>query len=126
VTVYLSVKQVLFLHMRLIEETGGAHGVRDLGLLRSAVARPHTTFAERELYPDLFYKAAALMHSLVLNHPMVDGNKRIGISAAAIFLELNGFVLSADQDEVKAFVLQVAQGRAKIDEIAKWLQAHCR
>ena len=80
---YLTVEQVLFIHMRLIAETGGSPGLRDLGLLASAVARPQATFGGEDLYPDLLSKAAALMDSLVRNHPFVDGNKRVGITAAA-------------------------------------------
>jgi len=86
---YLTAEQVLFIHARIIEETGGAHGVRDLGLLESAAARPQATFDGEDLYPDLFTKAAALMHALIQNHPFVDGNKRTGTVAAGLFLEIN-------------------------------------
>ncbi len=125
-TIYLSVQQVLFIHMRLIEETGGAYGVRDLGLLQSAVARPRATFDLQELYPDLYSQAAALMHSLILGHPMMDGNKRLGITAAAIFLEYNGLELTADHRELEVFVLRVAQGHIGVDEITLWLRANIR
>ena len=91
----MTVEQVLFLHSRLVEETGGAHGVRDLGLLESAVARPGATFGGEDLYAEVFRKAAALMASLILNHPFVDGNKRTGIAAAALFLARNGCQLMA-------------------------------
>ena len=77
---YLTVPQILFLHSRLIEETGGSQGLRDLGLLESAVARPQTSFSGEDLYPGLFTKAAALMDSLINNRPFLDGNKRTGIS----------------------------------------------
>lgn len=79
-TRYLTVPQILFIHARLIDETGGAHGLRDLGALEAASARPQATFAEQELYPDFFSKAAALLDSLINNHPFVDGNKRTGIT----------------------------------------------
>lgn len=85
-TRYLTPQQVLFIHARLIATTGGEHGVRDVGLLASAVARPQATFDGADLYPDLSEKAAALMDSLTRNHPFVDGNKRTAIAAAALFL----------------------------------------
>ena len=82
--IYLTPEQVLFIHSRLVAETGGSHGVRDLGLLESAVARPRATFDGKELYPDLFTKTAVLMDSLINNHPFLDGNKRTGITAAGL------------------------------------------
>lgn len=83
---YLTTAQVLFIHARLVAETGGTPGIRDLGLLEAAVARPQAPFDGEDLYPDLATKAAALMASLVGNHPFVDGSKRAGITDAAIFL----------------------------------------
>ncbi|HXF69069.1 MAG TPA: type II toxin-antitoxin system death-on-curing family toxin [Thermoflexus sp.] len=121
---FLTVEQVLFLHARLIEETGGAHGVRDLSLLESAVVRPQATFGGKDLYPDLFSKAAALMDSLIRNHPFVDGNKRTGIAAAALFLLQNGYRLTATNEELEAFTLYVAESKPEISEIAAWLKAH--
>jgi len=121
---YLGPEQVLFLHARLIEETGGGHGLRDLALLESAVNRPRATFGDQDLYPDLFAKAAALMDSLIRNHPFVDGNKRTGIAAAALFLVQNGYRLTATNAEVEAFVLRVVKAEPDVAEIAGWLQAH--
>lgn len=117
---YLTAAQVLFIHARLLAETGGAPGIRDLGLLEAAVARPQATFDGADLYPDLASKAAALMASLVGNHPFVDGNKRAGITAAAIFLQRNGLRLTATNEAVKAFTLSVAQGQVTVTEIAAW------
>ncbi len=121
---YLGPEQVLFLHARLIEETGGSHGLRDLALLESAVNRPRATFAGRDLYPDLFAKAAALMDSLIRNHPFVDGNKRTGVTAAALFLVQNGRRLTATNAEVEAFVLRVVEAEPDVAKAAEWLQAH--
>ena len=121
---YLSPEQVLFLHARLIEETGGGHGLRDLALLESAVSRPQATFGGQDLYADLFAKAAALMELLIRNHPFVDGNKRTGIAAAALFLVQNGYRLTATNAEVEAFVLRVVKAEPDVAEIAGWLQAH--
>jgi death-on-curing protein len=87
---HLTPEQVLFIHSRLVTETGGSHGLRDLALLESAVARPRATFDSKELYPDLFTKAAALMDSLIKNHHFLDGNKRTGITATGLFFRING------------------------------------
>ena len=122
--IYLTVAQVLFIHARLIAETGGAPGIRDLGLLESAVARPQATFDAQELYPDRFTKSAALMASLVGNHPFVDGNKRVGITAAGLFLRRNGVQLAATNAEVEELTLHVAQGAMTIDQIAAWFAEH--
>lgn len=107
---YLSPAQVLFIHMRLIAETGGSAGLRDFGLL-AAVARPQATLDSQDLYPDLFSKTAALMDSLVRNHPFVDGNKRVGITAAGLFLSLNGWRLTVSNSELERFTLQIAQSQ---------------
>jgi death-on-curing protein len=119
---YLTPEQVLFLHARLIAETGGSQGVRELGLLQSAVACPQASFGGVDLYPNLFSKAAALFDSLVRNHPFVDGNKRTGIAAATIFLRLNGRRLTASNAEVEAFTLAVARGETSLEAIADWLR----
>lgn len=121
---YLTPEQILFLHARLISETGGTQGVRDLGLLVSAVGRPQATFEGSELYPDIYVKASALMHSLIQNHPFVDGNKRTGIAAASIFLQVNGFRLTAANREVEVYTLSVARGEQEVPAIASWLEKH--
>ena len=118
---YLTPGQVLFIHARLVVETGGEHGIRDLGLLLSAVARPQAVFDKNDLYPDVYSKAAALMESLVNNHPFVDGNKRTGFTAAALFLRFNGYRLSVSSEEVVSFVLSIARGERSVEAIAAWL-----
>ena len=122
--IYLTVEQVLFVHMRLIVETGGGTGVRDLGLLASAVARPQATFGGEDLYPDLFAKAAALLDSLVRNHPFVDGNKRVGITAAGVYLQMNGQRLTASNAELETFTLQVARSELPVEHMTSWFRAH--
>ncbi len=119
---YLTTEQVLFLHARLIEETGGAHGVRDLGLLLSAPGRPQATFEDRELYSDIFSKAAALMDSLIRNHPFLDGNKRTGVTTAGLFLLRNGFRLTASNASLETLALNIARSKHTIDEISTWLR----
>lgn len=122
--VYLTVEQVLFIHMRLIAETGGSAGVRDLDLLASAVGRPQVSFGGQDRYPDLCHKAAALLDSLVRNHPFVDGNKRVGIAAVGLFLRRNGLRLTASNAELEQFTLQVARSEASMEQIVAWLKSH--
>lgn len=119
---YLTAEQVLFIHARLISETGGAHGVRDLDLLLSAVARPQATFDGLDLYPDLFLKAAALLESLIGNHPFVDGNKRTAITSTGLFLKVNRYRLIADNQQLEAFTLQCAQRLIPLEQMALWLK----
>ena len=121
---YLTVEQILFLHARLIDETGGSHGVRDLGLLLSAVGRPQASFEGKDLYSDLFTKAAALLDSLIRNHPFIDGNKRTGVSAAGLFLVRNGFRLAAQNTDLEELALAIAQAKMTVEEAATWLREH--
>ena len=122
--IYLTPAQVLFIHTRLIAETGGAPGLRDIGLLAAAVAWPQATFGGRDLYPDLLRKAAALMESLIRNHPFVDGNKRTGVSAAALMLRLNGRRLTAGNEKLEQFALDVARGLMDLDGITAWFEQY--
>jgi death on curing protein len=122
VTRYITPEQVLFLHSRLIDETGGAHGVRDLSMLLSALGRPQATFDGNELYPDVFTKAAALLDSLIRNHPFVDGNKRTAITAAALFLQTNGYHLAVENDEMVRFTLDCAQAKVTFPDITEWFK----
>lgn len=121
---YLNAQQVLFIQSRVIAETGGQAGVRDLSLLESAVARPQATFSGVELYPVLFEKAAALLDSLVNNHPFVDGNKRTGIVATGLFLRSNGYRVHTSQSAIEQFTLQVATTHPPIETLAAWLKAN--
>ena len=123
---YLTAEQVLFIHARVIGETGGPHGVRDIGLLQSAVARPQATFDGQELYPDVFSKAAALMTSLARNHVFLDGNKRTALTATGVFLRMNNRSFKASQDELVQFILAVAVAVGKLSdsETAKWFKKH--
>ena len=123
---YLSVAQVLFIHARLIAETGGSPGLRDLGLLSSAVARPQATFDGQDLYPDLFSKTAALMDSLVRNHAFIDGNKRVGITAAGLFLRIHGRQLTASNAELERFTWDVAQTHVSLDGMTIWFEQNSK
>ena len=120
-TEFLDLDDVLHLAERLL---GSPAPVRDVGLLGSAVARPRTTAFGEDAYPDIWHKAAALLQSIVKNHPLVDGNKRLGWVAAAVFLELNGVAASGiSNDDVYEFVMSVASGSHDIGEIAHLLRA---
>lgn len=121
-TVYLSVEQLLRLHERQLRAFGGAPGMRDRGGLEAAVARPQTTFGGEDLYPDVEAKAAALMHSVVMNHPFVDGNKRLGAMAAELFLAVNGYDLGASDEALVEVSLAVARGEVSAEALAIWLR----
>lgn len=112
----------LFLHDRLIEETGGEHGVRDLGGLESALARPQAAFGDTEFYPDIFAKAAVLMDGLTRNHAFIDGNKRISISTAVLFLQVNSYRLTATNPELEQFAMYVTTLKPTVDTIADWFR----
>lgn len=123
-TRYLSTKQVLFIHDRMIKRFGGSSGIRDLGLIESAVARPKATFDRQELYGNIFDKAAALLQSLLKNHPFVDGNKRTALTSAGSFLKLNGYsLMNSHKDEIE-FGIAVDNGHLPLDQISKWLKDH--
>ncbi|QDV41284.1 Toxin Doc [Stieleria neptunia] len=117
----LTLSEVLELHRRVIEQTGGAGGVRDLAGVEFAVVQPQMTFDGDELYPSLIDKAAALCFSLVMNHPFVDGNKRIGHAAMETFLFLNGHELNANVDDAESLFLKLAAGDVERDELVDWI-----
>lgn len=120
ITLYPTLSEVIELHRILIERFGGANGIRDLGLLESALMRPQTGY-----YKTLSLEAAALMQSLCQNHAFVDGNKRIAFAVTAIFLRMNGFRLKVDADNGESFLIgRVIGEKAGIDEIAAWLEKH--
>jgi death-on-curing protein len=123
---YLTPAEVLLLHARLIQRTGGTSGVRDMGLLESALSRPQATFGQNDLYPDLWGKAAALMHSLIKDHPFVDGNKRTALTVTGVFLELNGHKLAASNQAVLEFARKVVMRGMELAEMVDWLEAHSR
>jgi death-on-curing protein len=126
VTEYLSVRQVLRIHALQIEVFGGSAEVRDRGALEAAVARPQTTFDGEDLYRDLADKAAALLHSLVQNHPFIDGNQRVGAMAMELFVVANEHELRAGDDELEALVLAVARGELAAEALAIWIRQRLR
>lgn len=122
--IILSKEQILILHSQLIEATGGSDGIRDEGMLESAISNPFQTFGGKELYPSIQAKAAQLCYGLVKNHPMIDGNKRIGAHAMLVFLALNGYELQYTQTELSDTILSVAAGKLDATDILKWIIAH--
>lgn len=121
---YLSEADVLRMHELALERFGGSGGVRDRGGLDSAVHQPMASFGGEDLYPTVFAKAAALGYSLIRNHPFVDGNKRVGLMAMGLFLEVNGHTLLATNEEAYAYTLSIATGELNRAEAARWLEEH--
>ena len=119
---FLTLDEVLDLHRESIDRYGGGHGIRDMGLLQSALAMPAAAFGGKFLHPDLPAMGAALLFHLVQNHPFVDGNKRIAFVAMNVFLILNGLEIETPEPDVVATILGVAEGRLDRDGLADWLR----
>ena len=120
----LSKRQILMLHTMLVEQSGGMKGLRDEGLLDSAVNLPLQTFGGQELYPTILEKAARLGYGLIHNHPFVDGNKRIGTHAMLVFLDINNVVVSYEDEDLIATILRVASGDMDDIGLLEWLKGH--
>ncbi len=114
--------KVLLLHQMIAEETGGGVGVRDLGLLESALESAYATFDGEELYKTKEEKAARIGYSLISNHAFVDGNKRIGVYIMLTFLEAEGIKISPENEDVVELGLSVAAGSMKYDDILSWIR----
>ena len=125
-TVYLSVEQLLHLHALQVQAFGGPAGLRDRGGLEAAAARPQMTFGGEDLYPDAAAKAAALMHSLLMNHPFLDGNKRVGAMAAELFLAVNGYELDVPDEGLVELAVSVASGGVSAEALAIWIRQRGR
>ncbi|HTC21756.1 MAG TPA: type II toxin-antitoxin system death-on-curing family toxin [bacterium] len=124
--VFLSLEKILEIHQIQIREFGGSHGVRDIGLLQSATAMPQAQFGAQYLHGDLFEMAAAYLYHVALNHPFVDGNKRVAAMAADIFLLMNGILLTANESELTEITLEVAQRKVEKPEIASFFRKHSK
>ena len=125
-TSYLSITQVLAIHDQMIKRFGGSAGIKEITLIESAIGRPQATFDGIDLYENLFDKAAALLQSLLKNHPFVDGNKRTALTSAGIFLQINGYRLINYHAEEVAFAIRVDNEQLTLQEISKWLKGHSR
>jgi len=124
VTRYLSLNEVLELHDRLIDTSGGSKGIREINSLESSINQPRQTFDQTDLYPDIISKASILCFSLVKNHPFVDGNKRIAHASMEVFLLLNGFEITATIDEQEKIMLDLAKGDLSLQNLAFWIKNH--
>ena len=125
-TLYLTLQQVIDLHQRQLDRFGGARGIRERGALDAAMARPQMTFDGEDLYPEVCDKAAALMHSIVMNHPFVDGNKRVGAHASILFLLVNGMEPLFSSAELTGITLSVAKGEVNAEALGIWLRQRTR
>ncbi len=121
---FLTLVEVVELHRQIIEQSGGALGIRDLGALESAMAQPRMTFGGEDLYPTLVDKAAVIGFSLVMNHPFIDGNKRIGHAVMEVFLVMNGWEIDAAVDEQEVIILSLASGELEREAFTQWLENH--
>lgn len=121
---YLFPNQIIYLHKQIVAATGGSAGVRDKGLLESAVYRPQASFGGHDLYPDLSLKVAVLGHSIISNHPFVDGNKRTGYEAMRLMLRVNRHDIKAPIEEAYDFVMNIAKGELDERAIAGWIKEH--
>lgn len=112
------------MHSQLIEQTGGIDGIRDEGLLESAISAPFQSYGNEELYPTIQRKAARLGYGLINNHSMLDGNKRIGAHAMLVFLAINGVELQYTQKDLYSIILNVASGQKNEQDLWKWILEH--
>lgn len=120
--VFLTLDEVLEIHQSQIELFGGSTGIRDMGLLQSALSMPRAMFGGKYLHADLFEMAAAYLFHLASNHPFLDGNKRIGTVAAIVFLEMNEMDFHADEEELEQIVMDVAQGKVEKPTLAEFFR----
>ncbi|MDA8192757.1 MAG: Fic family protein [Thermaerobacter sp.] len=123
---YLTVQEVLFIHFQVIERFGGTHGVLNLNGLESGVSQPKATMDGDDLYVSVLEKAAVLLHSLVLNHPFQDGNKRTAFTTMGLFLRFNGMALEGSRAAAENLVVDVADKHLSLETIVGWLQSHTR
>jgi len=123
---YLSLNEVLDIYSKIMHQSGGTVGIRDVGALESAIAQPRMSSGGNDLYPTIVEKAVALCLSLVMNHPFLDGNKRIGHATMEIFLVLNGYEIESTVDEQEKIILSLASGELDRNEFNEWLNLHIK
>lgn len=124
--VFLTLDDILESHQNQINIYGGSHGIRDIGLLESAIAQPEACFGGQYLHADVFEMAATYLYHLVMNHPFVDGNKRVGLEASLIFLDINDVSLTASDEELVELVLKTIAGQVGKPQIAEFFRSHCK
>ncbi|MES2006994.1 MAG: type II toxin-antitoxin system death-on-curing family toxin [Patescibacteria group bacterium] len=123
---YLSAIEILAIHDRVVEETGGSLGVREEGLLSSLSERPKSSFGGIEKFSTLFLKAASYLEAIAMYHVFIDGNKRTALSVAAIFLRANGYVIELPIEESEHYMVGVVTKKPSVEEVAAWLEKHSR
>lgn len=123
---YLSEAELIAVNEEMISRYGGLHGVKDINLLSLAVGRPQMSVGFQDAYKTVFDKAAALFHSIINNHPFMDGNKRTSLFSAVIFLEYNGWLVGFRRKEAVKFTREVHNERLSVEEIASWLKKHSK
>jgi death-on-curing protein len=122
----IELNDVLNIHNILIDKFGGSKGIRDIGALESAINRPFASFDNNDLYPNPAEKAAAVLESILINHPFIDGNKRTAYVIMRLVLLDNGFDIVANQDEKYKMVISASKGDIRFDEIKSWIQTHIK
>ncbi|MCQ4087314.1 type II toxin-antitoxin system death-on-curing family toxin [Saccharibacillus sp. JS10] len=120
----ITIDPLLIYHQKIMKVTGGADGVRDQGLLESALGKAEQTFDGEELYPGLTRKVSVVTFSLIKNHRLVDGNKRIGVAVMLLLLRLNGYFIRYSQDELVQLALGIAEGKLNEQDIGEWIIRH--
>lgn len=123
---YLSEEEILLIHNRAVDETGGLHGIRDWNAVQSVIGQPRQAVFGEELYSTLFLKAAVYARNIIAHHPFLDGNKRTGITVASVFLSDNGYAVEAKEGEFYELALHIAEGKWEYEEIAKWFASHTK
>lgn len=121
---YLTMKGVLYAHRVMLEKYGGQDGVRAMDALESCVNQPQQQFGGQDLYPDIFSKAAAYVFLICKNHPFLDGNKRTTAFTMLLFLELNGYEFTAENDDFENMILDIAQSKEDMESITNWIKTH--
>lgn len=122
----ITIEHLLQLHVLVLNETGGAAGLRDLGRLEAAVACQEQVVFDEELYPEIFDKAAAIIRGVIADHPFVDGNKRTAMLAGITLLKLNKLEFIAEQGAIEDFAVYVATKKYDVPKISTWLKANCK
>lgn len=120
----LTKRQIILLHTQMIQQSGGSDGIRDEGLLDSAISQPFQTFDDIELYPGVIDKAVRLGYGLITDHPFIDGNKRIGTHAMLVLLAINGIELQYNDEELISLILKIAAGQADDRALNAWVRSH--
>jgi death-on-curing protein len=120
---YLSEEELVLIHSRVVDETGGLHGIRDRGAIASVAKQPRQAVFGKELYPTLFLKAAVYARNIIAHHPFIDGNKRSGITAASVFLVSNAVRIDVQEGEFYTLALRIAEDKWEYGEIAAWFEA---